>query len=253
MSRLTRYVSIVSACLSFAGAAHAGAVGDFEASLRGAYTDYRSALFQTNSNNGEQATKAIAAFRQEWSDLTSANAEPPPQYADDPAYGETLASVAAIADTAAAQIAEGKLGEAHITLEAIREEVSGLHERNGIIAFADRMNAYHAKMEEILTRDYSAAPVGQMDQMKATEPGGFSQEGLGELREDAAVLAYLADHVAAHPPAESSDPAFKPLLDGMMASVAALTKAARDADPAAAKKAVDGLKMPYAKLFLKFG
>lgn len=58
MIRLAHLASFVSACIILTGIALAGPVGDFEASLRSAYADYRSALFQTNANNPEQAAKA---------------------------------------------------------------------------------------------------------------------------------------------------------------------------------------------------
>jgi len=219
------------------GSASAGPVSDFETAMRGAYADYRAALFQTNAGKPDAAVKAVDAFQQKWAALSAANTAAPPQYADDPAYAETLAKVASIADTAATEVAAGKLPEAHETLEAIRFAVGGLHERNGIVGFSDRMNAYHAEMEVVLAKDY----------------GGFDAAGLGTLREDAAVLAYLAADIAANPPAEASDPAYKPLLDGMIASVTRLTEAARSGDAAAAKSALGNLKVPYSKLFLKFG
>jgi hypothetical protein len=76
---------------------------------------------------------------------------------------------------------------------------------------------------------------------------------MAELREDAAVLSYLADDVAAHPAPEASDPAYAPLLTAVMTSVTTLREAARAGDAAAAKQAINGLKPAYSKFFLKFG
>ncbi len=237
MNPFTRLASAAALTVVLIGSANAGPVADFETAMRGAYADYRAALFTTNAGKPEAAVKAVAAFQQKWSALAAANAAAPPQYADDPAYAETLAKVASITGKAAVEVAAGKLTEAHETLEAIRFQIGGLHERNGIVGFSDRMNAYHAKMEEVLGKDYS----------------GFDAAGLGALREDAAVLAYLAAGIKAHPPAEASDPAFGKLLDGMTDSVTRLANAARSGDPAATKSALGGLKVPYSKLFLKFG
>jgi len=233
---MVRFVrsAVIAASLMLAGAAHAGPVADFEAQMRSAYADYRGALFQTNAGKQDAAVKAIDSFKAKWGALP---AEPPPQYADDAAYAGTLAGVAALADEAASQAADGKLAEAHETLEGIRDAIGGLHERNGLVGFSDRMNAYHAWMEKILGGDY----------------GGFDPAGLATLRDDAAVLAYLAADLAAHPPAESADPSYQGLLDAVTASVAALRTAAQSGDAGAAKQAVGGLKVPYSKLFLKFG
>ena len=237
MTPFSRLAAAAGLTLALIGSASAGPVSDFETAMRGAYADYRGALFQTNANKPEAAVQAVDAFKQKWAALAAANVTAPPQYADDPAYTETLAKVAAITDKAATEVAAGKLPEAHATLEAIRFEIGGLHERNGIVGFSDRMNAYHAKMEDVLGKDYS----------------GFDAAGLGALREDAAVLAYLAADIKAYPPAEAADPAYGKLLDGMTDSVTKLANAARAGDPAATKSALDGLKVPYSKLFLKFG
>lgn len=237
VSNLSRLFAATATCLLLVSAVFAGPVGDFEIAMRTAYADYRAALFQTNSNNREEAVKAVVNFKQKWTALAAANSKAPPQYADDPSYGATLAKVSSIAEAAATQATAGKLTEAHNTLEGIRDQIGGLHERNGIIGFSHRMNAYHAKMEHILAKDY----------------GGFNAAGLGDLREDAAVLAYLAAEIATHPPAESADPSYRTLLDGVNASVAAVLTAAKSSDVAAARRAVESLKVPYSKFFLKFG
>jgi hypothetical protein len=234
MNHLLRSLAF-AAGLTLAGTVLAGPVNDFESALRAAYADYRSALFLTNANKGEQALQAIDGFSRQWSALADAGAEAPPHYAEDTGFRRTLDAVAETTAKARAEVASGALTEAHETLEGIREEIGQLHERNNIIGFSDRMNAYHAMMERILGTDYGGA------------------EGMAELREDAAVLSYLADDIAAHPAPEASDPAYAPLLEAVMTSVMTLREAARAGDAAAAKLAVNALKPAYSKFFLKFG
>jgi hypothetical protein len=209
--------------------AHAGEVRDFEAKMRTAYADYRTALFATNSGKAEPSAKAVDAFEASWAPLAAGTA--PPQYADDPAFAATMADVAAIAAAADREIAAGDLAKAHATLEGIREAIGDLHGRNGVIGFSDRMNAYHARMEHVIGMD-------------ASDPAAIAAE--------AAVLAYLLADVTAHPPAEA-DESFKDLAAAVEVSVAKLKDAAAAADEAAIKAAVGGLKAPYSKLFLKFG
>src|SRR5690554_3038235 len=91
----------------------AGPVAEFEAALRTAYADYRAALFHTNSKNAEASVKAIATFDDKWTALSAKYASPPPQYADDPKWGETFAKVKFIIDHAEAVAAKGDLAEAH--------------------------------------------------------------------------------------------------------------------------------------------
>lgn len=211
----------------------AGPVKDFETDLRAAYGQYRISLFATNAAKPDDAAKSLAAFKAAWARL--ADRLVPPHYSDDARYAEVLKTVAAIADKANAEIAAGKLTEAHETLEAIRDEIGGLHARNGIIGFSDRMNAYHARMEHVL---------GLAPKLDAA--------GLAAIAGDLAVLGYLADDIVANPPADA-DASFTALAGDVQKSLAAARAAVAVGDVAAAKSALGGLKTPYAKLFLKFG
>jgi soluble cytochrome b562 len=216
----------------------AGPVADFEAALRTAYADYRAALFHTNSKNADATMKAIAAFEEKWSALSKKYASPPPQYADDPKWAETLAKVKFIVDHAEVVAAKGDLAEAHEMLEEVRDVIEALHLRNGVIGFSERMNAFHLEMEHVLTRKYD----------------GFSAAGLGELREDTAVLAYLAGELKKFPPAEAAGSAeFGNGLQALFDALAAVQSAARAGDAAKAKDALARVKPAYSKLFLKFG
>ncbi len=229
--------TLLAASLAFVALSTSAFADTFETALRGAYADYRAALFQTNMNDQAGSTKMLGAFQEKWSALEKANPTPPARYADDAAFGATLTAVADIAAKAADEVKAGKLADAHLSLEGIRDEIGGMHERNGIIAFSDRMNTYHAKMEEIIGATYAD-----------------DAAGLGTLREDAAVLAYLAADVTAHPPADAEGkPEYAALLKDFNASVERLLNATRNGNSAAAKAAIDTLKAPYSKLFLKFG
>ncbi len=231
-------VAIVALAL-WAGAALAGSVADFEKSLREAYADYRAALFLTNSGKLPESAKAMAAFKNKWEGLEKTwGAAPPPQYADDPKWQDTLDEVSATLVKAASEIDGGALPAAHATLEAVREAISGLHERNGIVGFSDRMNAYHAMMEQVLGKDLA--------KLDAT--------AMNEIHEQAAVLKYLAGEALAHPPAEAAGSAeFDGLGKAMSASVDAVVTAARAGDAEKLRAAIGKLKPAYAKLFVKFG
>jgi hypothetical protein len=227
----------LSTCLAVIPASvMAGPFADAEMALRDAYGQYRAALFQSNAGNAEATGKAMQALGEKWGALELAWKDgAPPQYADDPALGETLTGVDQDIAEAAGMVSSGNLADAHLALEKVREKIGDLHMRNGIVTFSDRMNAYHAKMEEVLDR------------------GAPGPDGMTTLVEDAAVLAFLAEDIVAHPAPESSDPAYSGLVDGFMKSVSALQSAVRAGDPDAAKAAIGNLKVPYSKLFAKFG
>lgn len=216
----------------------AGPVAEFETALRTAYADYRAALFHSNTKNAEGTTKAIVAFEEKWTALSTKYASPPPQYADDPQWTETLAKVKFILDHAEAVATKGDLAEAHEVLEEIRDVIEDLHLRNGIIGFSERMNAFHHEMEHVLTKKYD----------------GFSAAGLGELREDIAVLSYLAGELKKFPPVDAANtPDFAGGLQALIDSVDAVRAAARAGDAEKTKAALAKVKPAYAKLFLKFG
>ena len=229
----------VCALWLWAGTGVAGPVTDFEKSLRDAYGDYRVALFLTNSGKLPESVKIIAAFKDKWAGLKKNwGANPPPQYADDPKWNETLDEVSATIARAASEIEDGALPAAHTTLEDIREAISGLHQRNGVISFSDRMNAYHTVMEKVLEKDLSKLDTVAMD----------------EIQEQAAVLKYLANDAVTHPPVDAAGSAeFDGLVKAVSASVDAVAIAARTGNTEKLKGAIGKLKPAYAKLFLKFG
>jgi hypothetical protein len=162
----------------------------------------------------------------------------PPQYADDPKWSDTVLAVDRIIAAAKVASVGGDLAKSHHILEEIRDQLGSLRSRNGVIIFSDRMNAYHEKMEQILMGKY----------------GDFDSVGLGAVREDAVVLSYLADQIELHPPLGfAQDATYKEALAALKASVEALPHAARAGDKTAVQRAISMLKVPYSKLFLKYG
>jgi len=218
-------------------AGFAGPMSDAETALRGAYGHYRWALFATNTGKPDKATAELAAFQAAWTALGPQLAAAP-QYADDSLVPGTFAKVAELASAASEAVTAGDMEKAHETLEGIRGEIAGLHDRNGLIGFSDRMNAYHATMETVLgmTPDQIAA-----------------DGGMEALAESTAVLAYLAGDIAAHPASDSADVGYAPLGTAFQASVKALVDAVHSGDAAALSKAMGELKPAYSKFFVAFG
>ncbi|MFC2970567.1 hypothetical protein [Acidimangrovimonas pyrenivorans] len=219
-------------------ALHAGAYDDFEGQMRDAYSNYRVALLMSNQGKADKTAEALGAMAEKWTILEDAwKTTPPPQYADDPGFADTLDRVAKIIASARQTVRDGDVAKAHVALEKIRTDLGALHLRNGLMWFSDRLNAYHVQMEETLTADYS----GQAD------------GGLERMREQAAVLVYLAHDLVAHPSVNSADPDYPGLVKALVGSAEAFQAAARGGDVKAALAARAGLKPAYAKLFIRFG
>jgi hypothetical protein len=231
----------LSLAVTFAALALPALAGPFsgsEAQLRKAYGAYRAALFLSNQGKGPETAEALEKFAGGWNALSAAwTADVPPQYADDAQLGQSFEAVKDAVSEAHAFVQDGMLPEAHEALEAVRDLIGDMHLRNGLIGFSDRMNAYHAAMEEVLATDYAA--LGDAGALRAAG--------------DAAVLGHLAGEILAHPAPEAADPAYAPLIEAFAASVAAFRAAAESGDVAAASAAQKALKLPYAKLFAKFG
>lgn len=233
--RTLGHAAIISAAL--AGTAFGGPIADFKAEMADAYSIYRMALFATNSGDAEKSAKAIAGFSAKWTALSQHwSTTPPPHLGEDAGWNATLAEVADTAARAQAKAGDGDLAQSHEILEKIRDSISKLNRRNGVVTFSDRMNAYHEKMEHVIGSTYTG------------------EDAAANAIADAAVLAYLAERLALEAPAPyAQDAAFNQSLDGLKASVSALDSAARSGDVDSIAKAKAGLKKPYSMLFLKFG
>lgn len=219
----------------------AGPIADFNGEMADAYAAYRSALFMSNMNKQDETLKSINGFSGKWQAITARwGATPPPNYSEDPLWQESLGKVSGLAGKAAEEAGAGKLAEAHEVLEGIRDVLGELRERNGVVAFSDHVNAYHARMEDLLLAGY--------------KPEGMDAATLASIREQAGVLDYLAGEIARTAPAAlNGNDEFAALLKGLQASVSGLRAALDSNDPALVIQAVGTLKPAYSKLFLKFG
>jgi hypothetical protein len=208
--------------------------------VQAAYGPYRAALFRTNGKSQPEAQQAIAQAQQAWKGVTERYAaKPPAPYDRDTDFAASLAKVNAVYDKAAVEIGAGKLPEAHETLEEARDVLAAMRQRNGVVVFSDHMNAYHAEMEHLLIEGPKilAGP-----------------QGLAQLTAQAGVLEYLVKQLRAQAPAALRQNAeFETLLKDVEGSVQAVKNAALNQDATALKAAMEKVKVPYSKLFLKFG
>lgn len=208
--------------------------------MQAAYGPYRAALFRTNGKSQPDAQQAIAQAQQAWKGVTERFAvKPSAPYDRDAEFAATLAKVSAVYDKAAVEIGAGKLPEAHETLEQARDLMAAMRQRNGVVVFSDHMNAYHAEMEHLLIEG---------PKMLA------GPQGLGQVTAQAGVLEYLVKQLRAQAPAALRQNAeFDTLMKDVEGSVQAVKNAALSQDAAALKAAMEKVKAPYSKLFLKFG
>lgn len=208
--------------------------------MTAAYAPYRVALFRTNSNAQAESEQAMAQVRQSWKTVMDQfAARPAAPYDRDAGFAETLAQVAAVYEAAELQVRARNLPQAHETLEKARELMAQLRRRNGVIAYSDHMNAYHAEMEHLLH----------------DAPGLLAQpQGMLLLMARVGTLDFLAQRLRSEAPAKvAADPAFAPALQGVEKSLSDLRQATLDQNSTQVREALEKIKKPYSQLFLKFG
>jgi hypothetical protein len=208
--------------------------------MQTAYGPYRMALFKTNSNSQAEARMALDQARQSWTQLTARfGSKPPAPYDRDLSFGSSLAEISKVFSRATEQVAANQLSAAHETLEAARDILSVLRQRNHVIVYSDHMNAYHSEMEHLLID--GPKMLAQVD-------------GMQKLTASVGVLSYLSKKLKTEAPfAYASDGEFNELLRAVGTSVADLEGAVLAQNAVAVKEAMTKLKAPYGKLFLKFG
>lgn len=208
--------------------------------IQKAYGPYRAALFKTNAGQANESAEALKQAQTAWAQVAHiVKTQPTVPYVNDALMAQTLSGVQGHYATAAQQVADGKLPQAHETLEAVRDLLSELRRQNQVIVYSDHMNDYHAEMEHLLIE----APKW----LQATD-------GMPQLAAQSGVLFYLAEKLSSEAPAAvQSAPEFKELLGAVTRSVTALKAAVASGDKVQIEKAIGQVKVPYSKLFIKFG
>lgn len=208
--------------------------------MQRAYAPYRAVLFKTNSGSQAESLQAQQQAQAAWSQVVAQfGGKPPVPYDRDPGFAAALAEVSKTYAKSAEEIGKGKLAEAHETLEHVRDVLAELRQRNQVVVFSDHMNAYHAQMELVL-----------IDGPKLLD----QPQGLLKLTAQAGVLEFLARRLGTQAPPElARDTEFVAAAKAVDQSVADLKAALMAQDAAAVKAAIGKIKVPYSRMFLKFG
>jgi hypothetical protein len=179
----------------------------FHAAVAGAYRSYREAVHYHETGNVDLAELALDEFVAAWKAVEARYAgKPPPAYAKDAAFAETLA---AIGGKAASAVGAAP-AEALFALRPIRADLAALRKRNSQTVFSDCVDAMNAAMDRLWA--YRQKPPG------AKEVPAFK----------AAVQAATAQYRRCldEAPAPLRDAAeFRRLLEGALASFARLEAA----------------------------
>lgn len=237
---MRRLAGLIIAAVLAAGAPVVDAADAVTEAIDAAYPSYRNALFRTNAGAAAESEQAVAAARNAWAALAGRfGTAPTAPYDRDIGFARTLSEVDAVYARAAAEVRDGKLTAAHETLESVRDLIGELRRRNGVIAYSDHVNAYHAQMEAVLNEGPRLLE---------------NEAGMRALTLQVGVLDHLATKLDAEASAAlRAQAGFGDALREVQASVAALRQAMLAPDAGAAKRSIAALKAPFSRLFLRFG
>ena len=205
--------------------------------LQDVYGSYRTALFQTNQPSAEEAVRAVAQARTTWDmRVLPAAMRVGPPYDRDAQLPDSLSRISGLYARAESEARKPDLAAAHETLEAIRDELAAIRQRNQVVVFSDHMNAYHSEMERMI-------------ELAANERTAPSL-----LIEEAGVLVYLARQLQERAPANlRAEAEFQRLLTAVQQSVGLVHQAAMAGDMGRLRHQATQLKGPYSRLFVKYG
>lgn len=212
------------------------AADEYQTLVDESYVAYRAALFKTNANDKAGTLDALATSKSSWSKVVATyRNSPPAAYMNDKEFAPSLDRISSIYDRANIETSDGKLAQAHETLEGVRDILGDMRRRNGLVAFSDHINNYHSEMEFVISGELPA------DEIRG-------------LTEHAGVLVYLDKQIRGNAPKKYlDDPNFQKLAGENTAAIERLRKALESRNSAEIKNALSGLKPAYAKLFLAFG
>ncbi len=238
--RISHSLKLLSLAVSLSVCALAQAADAVTEAMQAANAPYRMALFKTNGQSKDEALQALQLAQQEWNKLATQFAgKPAAPYDRDPAFATSLAEVSKVYLQALAEVQGGQLTNAHNTLEQVREVMADMRQRNNVVVFSDHMNAYHAQMEVIMIHGNATL----------AEP-----KGMLLLNAQTGALSYLARQLGLQASEKlNKNTEFSSLLAAVNQSVAQLEAALLAQDMVAVKAAIGKLKVPYSKLFAKFG
>ncbi|MBI3454018.1 MAG: hypothetical protein HY057_14525 [Rhodospirillales bacterium] len=160
-----RWMAVAGLVLAVSGFASRGVSADeFADALNETMQPWREATWYSRTGNIGVASLGVDEFRGRWATFVARfETDPPPPYARDPAWKETLKRIAALAETAEAALANESTAEARAALAGIGAAMADLRRRNEVTDLADYVGRYREGVEAI---DAMLSPDAQLDDAK---------------------------------------------------------------------------------------
>jgi len=240
---MLRLVSILTVILVLAaGPARADANAAFNDAVSNAYGGYRAATSYLRTGNPGLASLELAGALDVWDGIVKTYAgNPPPAYAKDTGFAETLVLVDNKLKGALSVLEAGGTEQAADALEPVRDILYDMRKRNGVRLYADCVTELNRAVEPLykhrhLTPDLGIAMVRQQitDQSKTYEN-------------------LLLDCKSMAPKTYTGDEEFKRLMDGTLHSIRSMYPAIDSEEPGRVINVLRELRSFDRIIYFRFG
>lgn len=158
-----RKVTFILAMLVFASSVMAATYQNFAEDTKKATFAWKKALGTTSANNKAESAKLMKEFMTEWNEIVKKySSTPPAEYKKVAGYQDNIHVIGLIMGKASAEVEEGKVLEAHDTIEAYRYITWDMRADAGINTLIDKLNDLHEVMELVLEE----MEIAEADQLK---------------------------------------------------------------------------------------
>lgn len=220
--------------LSLTGPALAGSMAEYQTAYQNLLSLHR--LTTLDMRTPKKASAAVEKFSKHWARFRNEyGATPPPHLEQAPDWPQTIAQVSQTLMQAQMSAMGGRARQARSQVAGIPDLLGQMHRRNGYLHPADMLTRYRQQLSVVVRLDLD------------------DPDGIGRLREQAAVLAHLAAQMAATvPPARISQAEHDKTMARLVASVSALQSAARRADRSLIASTRKDLFKTYARVVMLY-
>lgn len=235
-------ISAVAACVVFfSGTLPASQHAPFVGAVEAAYGHYRMAWFYSRTGSGDVALMELAQFQEKWAAITRRyRTTPPRKFAGDPRWRSSLDVITKALAAAAAEGEKGRLRAAHHTLSLVRGELSELRTRNGVVTFADLVEA-------------GAGEVRALSDLRRRMGNGDTTL-VARIRTHAARLKAAIIKVRDGAPARHrDDEGFRAAIAGNLKAIGLLERGLDGGGEKAIRGAISAIRSDFNLLFIRYG
>lgn len=216
---LRRFTAVLAFALTAASPCLAGGLDAFLDDVASANGHYRQAMFYLRTGNPAVADFELKQMHRVWAAVMEGHAgAPPPPFAGDPEFGNSLSAIATAIDAGLEHVAAGDSEAGRAALAPVRGLLSDLRRRNRLYVASDCIDEFSAAADALWR--FRHAP-----------PAFADAEAVNSLRRSAAIVEHhLVRCRSMAAPSEGAGEEFRALFDGAARSVRSLWPAIDAAD-----------------------